>query len=95
MEPEQYEKLLEELPRRLKALFVVAYRVGTRKGELRKIRIEQVDFEAKIIRIEKAQAKGKNHGLFPSTETWSGGSVSRSKAPALAAHGSSTMGRAV
>jgi integrase len=59
---------LEELPPRLKALYVNAYHVGTRKGELRKIRIKQVDFEAKTIRIEKAQAKVKGHGLFPSME---------------------------
>ena len=38
LEPEQYGKVLEELPERLKALFVCAYHVGTRKGELRKVR---------------------------------------------------------
>jgi hypothetical protein len=39
LEADQYMRLLEELPERLKALFVCAYHVGTRKGELRKSRI--------------------------------------------------------
>jgi integrase len=65
LEPEHYEKLLEKLPPRLKALFVCAYHVGTRKGELRKIQIEQVDFDAKTIRIQKKQAKGKKPRTLP------------------------------
>jgi integrase len=44
---------------------VCAYHVGTREGELRKIRIEQVDFVAKTIRIERAQAKGKKPRTLP------------------------------
>lgn len=65
LEPEQYETLLERLPARLKALYVCAYHVGTRKGELRKIRIHQVDFEAKVIRIERSQTKGKQARVLP------------------------------
>ena len=65
LEPEQYEMLLEKLPLRLKALFVCAYHVGTRKGELRKIRIEQVDLEAKAIRLERRQAKSKKPRTLP------------------------------
>jgi integrase len=65
LEPEQYERLLAELPERLKALFVCAYHVGTRKGELRKIRWEQVDFEAGLIRLEARQTKGKAPRTLP------------------------------
>jgi len=45
LEQWQYERLLTKLPERLKALFVCAYHVGTRKGELRKIHRSQVDIE--------------------------------------------------
>lgn len=65
LEPEQYEALLEKLPARLKALYVCAYHVGTRKGELRKVRIDQVDFDARLIRIERGQAKAKKPRTLP------------------------------
>jgi integrase len=59
LEPDQYERLLEELPLRMKALFVCAYHVGTRKGELRKIQWPQVDFDASLINLAARQTKGK------------------------------------
>jgi integrase len=65
LEPDQYERLLAELPDRLKALFVCAYHVGTRKGELRKTRWEQVDLEAHTIRLRAAQTKGKTARSLP------------------------------
>jgi integrase len=65
LEPEQYEKLLEELPPRLKALYVCAYHVGARKGELRTIRWEQVDFDASVIRLSAGQTKGKKPRTLP------------------------------
>ncbi|MCU1237152.1 MAG: hypothetical protein JWP63_5119, partial [Candidatus Solibacter sp.] len=49
----------------MKALFVCVYHVGTRKGELRKIRIDQVDLDAKTIRIDKALAKTKKPRTLP------------------------------
>jgi integrase len=73
LEPEQYGKVLAELPERLKALFVCAYHVGTRKGELRRLRWEQVDFEPAQIRLTKAQTKGKRARTVPiygDMETW-------------------------
>jgi integrase len=65
LEPEQYGKLLEELPERLKALFVCAYHVGTRKGELLRLRWDQVDFEANQIRLTKSQTKSKRPRTVP------------------------------
>ena len=65
LEPEQYGKLLAELPDRLKALFVCAYHVGTRKGELRRLRWDQVDFDACQIRLTKGQTKGKKARTLP------------------------------
>jgi integrase len=65
LEPEQYEKLLEELPVRLKALYVCAYHVGARKGELRKIQWSQVDFDTAVIRLSAGQTKGKKARTLP------------------------------
>lgn len=62
---EQYEKLLEELPVRLKALFVCAYHVGARKNELRRIKWSQKDFEAGIIRLPAIMTKTKKPRTLP------------------------------
>jgi integrase len=73
LEPEQYETLLEEFPQRLKALLVCAYHVGTRKGELRKIRWEQVDFDAGLIKLTARQTKGKaarSLSIYGEMERW-------------------------
>ena len=40
-----------ELPQHLRAPFVCAYHVGTRKGELRKVQWSQVDFDAGFIHL--------------------------------------------
>lgn len=65
LEPEQYEHLLDHMPMRLKALLVCGYHVGTRSGELRKIRVEQVDFDEARIRLEVKQTKGKRARTLP------------------------------
>ena len=65
LEREQYEKLLEELPLKLKALYVCSYHTGARKGELRRVRISQVDFDANVIRLEAGQTKGKKPRTLP------------------------------
>jgi integrase len=65
LEPEQYEKLLEELPTNLKALYVCGYHVGARKGELLKIEWSQVDFDARVIRLTAGQTKGKKPRCLP------------------------------
>lgn len=65
IERAQYQKLLAELPARLKTLFVCAYHVGCRKNELRLLRWDQVDLEQGLIRIEARQAKGKRPRTLP------------------------------
>jgi integrase len=65
LEQEQYEKLLEELPASLKALFVCAYHVGARKNELRRIKWPQVDFEAGMIRLPATLTKTKKPRTLP------------------------------
>ena len=63
--PAQYEILLASLPERLKALFAIAYHIGARKGELRKIKWSQVDFDAQCIRLQASQTKGKKARELP------------------------------
>jgi integrase len=65
LEQEQYERLLDEMPARLKALLVCGYHTGARKGELRRIRWEQVDFDAAVIRLSGGQTKGKRPRTLP------------------------------
>jgi integrase len=70
---DQYDVLLHALPDRLKALFVVACHVGTRKGEIRRLEWDQVDFEERVIRLAGSQTKGKKaRGLpiFGDMEEW-------------------------
>ena len=49
----------------MKALFVCGYHVGARKGELRRLRWEQVDFEANQIRLAARETKGKRARSLP------------------------------
>ncbi|MBM3746650.1 MAG: site-specific integrase [Acidobacteria bacterium] len=65
LEPDQYETLLDELPARLKALYVCGYHVGARKNELRRIQWPQVDLHASLIRLSADQTKGKRPRTLP------------------------------
>src|SRR5215472_2514018 len=65
LEQEQYERLLEELPPNLKALFVCGYHTGARKNELRRIQWPQVDREGGLIRLEGGQTKNKRPRVLP------------------------------
>jgi integrase len=65
LEQDQYEKLLEELPANLKALFVCGYHVGSRKNELRRIEWPQVDWEGGAIRLPGGQTKNKKPRTLP------------------------------
>ncbi len=90
IEQRQYMALREALPNHLKTLLVVGYHCGNRLGELRKLRWGQVDMAARVIRIEKAQAKGKKPRTLPSMATWSIGCVGRPSTAPTAASWSST-----
>ena len=65
IEQYQYEKLLEELPPELKALFVCSYHVGARKGELRKTRWEWIDWDASVIRVPGTATKNSAPRTLP------------------------------
>ncbi len=65
LEQDEYERLLEELPEDLKALFVCGYHTGARKNELRRIQWEQVDFDGGVIRLPASQTKTKKARTLP------------------------------
>jgi integrase len=65
LEHGQYLKVRDALAAHLKAIFVVAYHVGLRIGELRKVEWPQVDLKAGEIRLEKKQTKGKRPRTIP------------------------------
>jgi integrase len=55
LEFDGYEKVLVDLPRSLKCMFVVAYHIGNRKGVLLELKWTQVDFENDFIRFTRLQ----------------------------------------
>lgn len=59
LEPEDYRKLLTELPEDLKLLFVLGYHVGMRKTALLNLQWKQVDFEAGLIRLGVTRARNR------------------------------------
>jgi integrase len=65
LEPDQYEKLLEQLPLNLKALFVCGYHTGGRKNELRRIEWGWVDLHAGLIRLPGSVTKNKKPRTLP------------------------------
>lgn len=65
LEPDQYEKLLEQLPTNLKALFVAGYHTGARKNELRRIEWGWVDLHAGLIRLPGSVTKNKKPRTLP------------------------------
>ena len=62
---EKYERLRDELPPELKALFVCDYNTGIRKSELLAIQWSQVDFKAGLITLSKGETKGKDARTCP------------------------------
>jgi integrase len=60
-----YKRLREALPDYLRLLFVVGYHTGVRSGELRKIRISNVDLTSKEINISGRTTKPKEGHTLP------------------------------
>jgi integrase len=65
---EQHDKLRDELPSELKALFVTGYITGLRRGEITAIQWHQVDFEAALITLEKGETKNDEPRSVPILE---------------------------
>jgi integrase len=65
LEHSEYLSLRHVMPQYLVPLFVVGYHVGSRLGELLKLRWDQVDFEASQIWLERGQTKAKVARVLP------------------------------
>jgi len=65
LEHESYIKLRDVLSEGVQLLFVVAYHVGCRSGELLKVKWSQVDLLAKRIRLEPGTTKNKQPRTSP------------------------------
>jgi integrase len=65
LEYEQYRALRDELPAAIRPLFVVAYHVGGRRGELSSIQWLQVDFAAGQIRLHGTDTKNQEGRTLP------------------------------
>lgn len=59
LNPDEYKRLLAELPDELKLLFVLAYHVGMRKTALLNLKWKQVDFEGGLIRTELPRSRNR------------------------------------
>jgi integrase len=65
VEPRQYVALRDAMPERIRCLFIVAYHLGCRKGELLSLRWDQVDLAGGVIRLEESQTKTKRGRVLP------------------------------
>ena len=73
LEHEQYVRLRDELPDHQKLILVIGYHLGMRRGEILKLRWDQVDWDANLIRLEKKQTKAKkarNAPLYGELRAW-------------------------
>jgi len=65
LDDEGYLRLRQELPEYLRPIFVVAYHVGNRLGELRKLLWERVDFSNSQILLSPSTTKNKRARVLP------------------------------
>jgi integrase len=65
LEHEQYILLRDELPNHQRLILVIGYHLGMRRGKILKLRWDQVDWPANLIRLEKRQTKGKQARVAP------------------------------
>jgi integrase len=65
LDDEGYMRLRQELPEYLRPIFVVAYHVGNRLGELRKLSWEQLDFVNNQILLNPGETKNKRGRVLP------------------------------
>jgi integrase len=65
LEHEEYIALRTELPDHQRLILVIGYHFGMRRGEILKLRWDQVDWDGNLIRLEKRQTKGKKARVAP------------------------------
>jgi integrase len=62
---EQYRAIRDSLPIYARVALVISYHTGARKGEIRQIRIERIDFKAKRIELPGRTTKNKEPRYLP------------------------------
>jgi integrase len=65
LEHDQYLAFRNELPDHQRLILVIGYHLGMRRGEILKLRWDQVDWSASLIRLEKKQTKAKQARVAP------------------------------
>jgi integrase len=62
---EDFVLLRAELPEHLRPVITFAYSTGCRKGEILGLRWTQVDFQAKVVRLEPGETKNRESRIVP------------------------------
>jgi integrase len=62
---ELFLRLRAELPEHLRPVITFAYSTGCRKGEILGLRWTQVDFQAKVVRLEPGETKNRESRTVP------------------------------
>jgi integrase len=62
---EHFIRLRAELPEHLRPVITFAYSTGCRKGEILGLRWTQVDFQAKVVRLEPGETKNREARTVP------------------------------
>jgi integrase len=65
LEHNQYLVLRDELADHQRLILVIGYHLGMRRGEILRLRWDQVDWNENLIRLEKRQTKGKKARIAP------------------------------
>lgn len=65
LEYEHYVAMRNELPEHQRLILVIGYHLGMRRGEILKLRWDQVDWRQNLIRLEKKQTKSKQARVAP------------------------------
>jgi integrase len=65
LEHNQYVAFRNELPGHQRLILVIGYHLGMRRGEILKLRWDQVDWGANLIRLERKQTKAKQARVAP------------------------------
>ena len=65
LEHDHYIPLRDQLPDHQRLILVIGYHLGMRRGEILKLRWDQVDWVGNLIRLEKKQTKGKQARVAP------------------------------
>ncbi len=65
LSPDQFDRLIKELPIHLKPIVATAYYTGMRRGEILNLTWESVDLSNKIITLEASETKDREKRIIP------------------------------